>query len=227
MKPLARWIIGNVHPVGFDILEEAVKRFRGVYQQRFDLLISYNSLSDEQIGRVNELGVPTAQQGSFGVPKPGKLPAWKLYPPRLRPAAHELIMDNDLIVCQPCPQIEEFLAESDRFISTVAIHRAYGAFDSLVPEIKLNSGLVGLPPNYDYESDLLRICTQTGFSGWETHFDEQGLVAACLATKKLSLIPFSIRCDDLLMTGAYGYHFIGGNKGDRSFYRLLKGVQML
>lgn len=151
--------------------------------------------------------------------------AWKLHPPRLAPARHEIQIDNDVILATRVGEIDEFFS-SDCTLLLGAEGRTYGRFDLHVPPgYAINSGIFGVPPGFD----LQRFVDFYAGERWEKNafaehdanetFDEQGLVAfALLSYARCVIIPSTTvtNCEHHLREGS-GYHFIGLNR--RKFHR--------
>lgn len=220
MKPLARWTIGGrINPAGITAQIQAVRSFQKIYADHFDVAICYNNLEDIYLQYLKKglTNVPlidqTEYENSLSI-KPRRA-AWVLYPPRLRIESHEIIMDNDLILFKKLPLIEEFLKSDDLFLITQGRgFGAYGAFTDILANHRpqLNSGLVALPPGFDYQKELEKIIKTTKFGEWTYHLDSQGIISVCLlAQKNLKIIPIS----DLPplppnsdLVDAYGVHFL-------------------
>jgi hypothetical protein len=153
-----------------------------IYPNVFDLVICHNNLSLEQLETLSTFGVRLHEQDPFDFPldiQPDIHPAWKIYPPRIRKDSHEIIIDNDIILLNKIPQIEEFLSSSDKHILTHPICRSLGFYDEFVPKgFDANSGIIGFPPGYDFAGDITKY--SCNIDEWDNHFDEQGLVTYCL-----------------------------------------------
>ena len=80
---------------------------------------------------------------------------WKLYPARIRKECHEIIIDNDILIYKLPKKIINFL-NSNHIILTESHKRSYsGVLKNIIPyEFNINSGIIGLPPNYDFENDI-------------------------------------------------------------------------
>lgn len=221
MNPLARWIIGPVKPNGFKVLRVAVENFRNLYPQ-FDLLICHNQLNDNEIHFLESLQVPLYQQSYTDQFCEPKGVAWKLYPPRMRAESHEIVMDNDLVLIEKIPQIETFLSETNHVLYYEAARRDYGCFNKFVPtQVVLNSGIYGMPPDFNLHSKIQNLFIQAGIKEWTNScnqgrytWDEQGIVAAALSNHK-NLIKIDLtqitNCE-LDLTKGQGYHFVGINR---------------
>lgn len=222
MKPLARWTIGPASDRGYDILALAVKSFRRIYGETFDLIITHNNVNQAQMARLRKLDVPLFKQ--FHCQEMEYEPQsckWKLYPPRLRPERHELVMDNDLILHRRLPALDEFLGREDQWIITEAYERCFGQYDRFIPEgLKCNVGFYGMPPGYDFAADIRRVQAEDNPRGWQTHFDDQGLITACFVRHNMVVVPrteISVSLHEKLMPeGTHGVHFVGSNGGAKS-----------
>lgn len=214
-KPLLRWTIGPVNPLGFEILGHSVRRFQS-FQNDFDLLICHNQLDASQLEILKRLDIQLYCQDEY-VSKlifPPEGCGWKLYPPRLRPDAHEVIMDNDLVLFDDIC-LKKFVGE-DCLLITEANGRRLGNFDSSVPAgVKINSGLIGLPPGFDFEKEILEMQAASGRQRFEGFFDEQGLVAAVVSKYRYTLISLDEIwvCSDQLRLTPVGIHFVRANQG--------------
>ena len=182
MKPIIRWTIGPVSEDGFKCLNFSVFQFRKLYKDYFRYVICHNGLSDGQKKLLPDVELVDQSMFISSLPVFPCGPAWKLYPPRLSIESHEIIIDNDVVIYKKPEAIAEFLKEKDMFVVTEAFKRSYsGIYQKDIPEnFNINSGLVCLPPNFDYRKELLK----NEFKKWENHFDEQTLVAKVLSVQK-------------------------------------------
>jgi hypothetical protein len=220
MKSLFRWTIGdNSSKEGIECLSHSISLIKKKYGDSCDYFVCH---SGNNVNNLNLKGVNFIDQRSFTNSisiKPFGT-SWKLYPPRIRIDSHEIFLDNDLIVYGSLPIIDSFFKSDDVFFCTEGLKRRYGKYDSLIASHqKLNTGLFGLPPNFDFGQKI-----ESKLSGnWEGHFDEQGLVASILLEYNVKVIPISdiyIACKDAaehLSFGRAGIHFVGLNSGN-SFY---------
>ena len=108
---------------------------------------------------------------------------WKVCPARLRMESHEIVMDNDVVLLQKFPQIDEFLASDDRALVLEEPIRFYGRYDALFgPDPPyVNSGFMGFPPGYDYGSSIFDIWIRHGRYENLSQSDEQGLLTYTLS----------------------------------------------
>jgi hypothetical protein len=219
MKPLARWTISKTCQEGVDCLIYSIKNWKLIYPE-FDTIVCHNNLSRTHLGCLRVAGVElidqTAHTSSLRYPPFDT--AWKLYPPRLRLNAHEIIIDNDLVIYKRCPLIDRFLEARNQFVITEAHKRYYGQFDCLIGRNmpNTNSGFIGFPPGYDLQAALNGLFMVHPNKGWLTHFDEEGAVTF-LMRRNLQLIPMQqvYACHPKLpfCKGEYGCHFVALNGG--------------
>lgn len=215
-KPLLRWVIGGTIPQGIHLLKESITRTSKVFGDRFDYMVCYNNMAFEDLKFIARIfpfvtlykqnwmecpianQMPITERDSFGNIKTdvyscgGSL--WKLCPARMRINAHEIIMDNDLVFFKAMNQVEEFLLSS-RPILLKEHTRWFGVYDKLfVPGDKFNSGFVGLPPEFDYETKLRDAWKSAGSLCNLNYADEQGLITYVLRQND----PIMIEIDDIV-----------------------------
>lgn len=225
-KPLLRWTIGDVSPYGFETLAVSVSKAKSIYGDEFDYIICHNHLSEQQLSVVSGMGVPMYEQKieccGLNI-DPGKTNSWKLFPPRLRMSSHEIFLDNDVILHDRVPEIEDFLRER-RPIALQGGRKspAYGRFESMVPKnLTICSAIFGYPPGFDAESKLSSMVKERILP---EQFDEQGMVAAVFASSEGMLIPEEriSNCWSGYVEGKFGVHFAGVNYGQTKPWRRYK-----
>jgi hypothetical protein len=205
-KPLFRWTLGPCLQQGIDILVESVVRTtRAFGVESFDWMICHNGVLPESLTALqNSLAdypvtffeqwwqdcpiddvvqSPQRKDGSFeanGTRCGGTL--WKTCPARMRMEAHEIVMDNDIVILNKFPQIDEFLSSDKALILEEPI-RFYGRYTELFPEAPpyLNSGLMGFPPGYDFGQQVRRTWETYGRLQEISQADEQGLLTFTLS----------------------------------------------
>lgn len=243
-KPLLRWTIGNADPKGFLCLKESIKMVRRIYPDVFDLMICHNNLSSEQLEFLASFDIELFTQNAYDFPlyiDPKCHPAWKIYPPRVRQDSHEIIIDNDVVLLKQIPQIDEFLASSDKHLLTYPIFRRLGYYDLVVPQdFQANSGIIGFPPGYDFAEDIKKYSCY--ITEWSSHFDEQGLVTYCLCRYDPLMIDLDVvymgesRIEGKLskmkpnmnnLENKWGFHFIGANSGHNKRFDEYMAARML
>lgn len=229
MKPLARWTIGDVNHTGLEILRESIRLFRRLYPE-FEYLLCYNGIDPKKI---ESIGVEMFEQRAdmFDHPLSPHEPdnygeatgcGWKLCPPRLRPDACELWIDNDLVIRSRIPQIDRWLEEQNHGIVTEGLHRQrmFGLFDSFVPaHVHACAGLFGLPPGFDFAGVIRRYLHVLRHDNKPLGgFDEQGLTVAVVTNMpRYEIIPLSvvhITEDQAPFPTEWksAYHFVGANR---------------
>jgi hypothetical protein len=190
----------------------------------FDFLICHNNLLEVEVKRLKRLGVLLLEQTEAMSIVPHrdvsvcKDFAWKIIPPRIRPESHELWVDNDLIIRDRIPDIDEWLNKSTGIVSR-GFSSLYGRFASRIdPSIDCCAGFFGLPPYFDFRARIVDLCGNEPLE----EFDEQGLVVYVV-----SQIPGFMVVDYnyLRMWGHWqtefggnfpaGIHFCGANRTDR------------
>lgn len=222
-KPLVKWIIGPVSNSGFDCLMFSICSFRKIYGDEFDYRICYNNLNKEQFIKLNNSGVDVYNANDFiksvNWPRPRFGPIWKLFTPRLRIHAHELHLDNDVVIRKRIPKIDDFLTSNNTFLISEAIERKKGIFENKVnPGLKFNTGIFGMPPNYNFFNDLEKSIRNV--SEWETWFDEQGLISYLIQNLNYILIStkeINVCYKDTLL-GEYGEHWVGINSNNKYYW---------
>jgi hypothetical protein len=227
VKPLFRWTIGPCLQAGKHTLKESIlKTSEALGRDKFNWMVCYNGINVEELEFVESLlpGITLYGQNWNDCPIPdneqsiktdsgeiskechivgGSL--WKLCPPRLSPYTHEIIIDNDLIIKKPLKAIEEFLASTDKVLLLSERMRFYGRYDHLFDKDEFyNSGLIGLPPYFDFASKLLLAWKNSGFLKNLSYGDEQGLVTFVLKNSN----PIIVHSDEVVELHAQGYRTI-------------------
>jgi hypothetical protein len=239
MVPLIRWTVGPVSDAGFEILELSVANFIKIYPQ-FDFCICYNQIDLSKIKHLEKYGVSFYNQNdwksSWGISPKGEI--WKIYPPRLRQDSHEIIMDNDLIIFERIPEIDEFL-ESQKSIMLSGLFRFYGSFSNIIPKkYKLNSGLYGFPPGFDFENIIRILCAKKQKNNkWKQNrrkllYDDQGVIAYAVTKyqkpiiiSQNSIFNFNFKLKKIIPINAKGIHFIGSNVRQHPAWEKFKALK--
>jgi hypothetical protein len=90
---------GKPHICGLHSLKRSIDFILALYGEEFDYVICHNNLTNEHFEYIKSLGITLFEQNHCQemeyVPKGV---AWKLYPPRLREDAHEMFIDNDIVI---------------------------------------------------------------------------------------------------------------------------------
>jgi hypothetical protein len=230
-KPLAKWTIGNTTKDGYDCLLLSINSFLKFYD--VEVAICHNCDKELLPNTLKQfLLIDQSKHLNVG-PKPMGV-AWKLYPSRIDIKRHEISIDNDIVFNKRITQIDQFF-QSDATLLLQDKGRTYGRFEKHVPpNFFINSGVFGMPPNFNLESFILFYAGNE----WEKNalyehdknetFDEQGLIAlALLSYKDYIIIPNDIITDcEYRISDGHGHHFIGLNRTKyHNAYRLYKSLQ--
>lgn len=218
MKPIIRWTIGPIFPKGLDCLKQSIASIKHIFGD-CDLYVFYNQMDPELIKliEIDAKIIPSDKKSFFLRPTIGYNVHWKLYPPRLDINRHEIFIDNDIILFKKPKAMEDFLNNNDRILLYEGLYKSYGFFQSYFEEkdTQINSGIFGIPPNYNLEEKCKEACEETGFNTWSGKFDEQGLIAYTLTKEKYELIRLKevpiIEHNGCLGEKQCGYHFVGIN----------------
>jgi hypothetical protein len=244
-KPLFRWTVGNCLQQGLDILAESINRTtRTLGLHNWDWAVCYNGINRDDLEFLKKaIGskpvqlvsqswatcpindncqTPRRKDGSFewnGTRCGGTL--WKVCPPRLRMESHEIVMDNDIVLLKKFPQIDEFLAATDKALILEEPIRFYGRYDCLfsADDAFLNSGFMGFPPNFDFGMEIFKVWEKHGRYMNLTQADEQGLLTYSLnqipsvRVKKEQMVEVLHRDFKTTITGREdGIHFTQANR---------------
>jgi len=172
---LIRITVGPVSEQGMDVLRWSVQNFKALYPE-CDVCVCFNQIGS---GSLSKLNVPLVKQEDYihSLPYPpldDYQVAWKIYPPRLRPDEHEVIVDNDILVFKRIKELDDFLKSDSVLLYQGLNEGRCGQYQDLVPSgIRINSGIFGMPPGFDPEFESI-------IRPWNNYYDEQGLVAAAL-----------------------------------------------
>lgn len=214
---LARWTIGNVKPRGYDCLIRSIESFLKLYSA--EVVICHNCDVDRLPSEVLSYRL-IDQRKLIGTSNPQGV-AWKLYPSRLAPDQHEIVIDNDIIFEQSISEIDLFLKD-DATLLLGETSRTYGRFEKHVPPgHMINSGIYGMPPHFNLQKFIDFYGDEWQANALGEHkenftFDEQGLVAmALLSHPRHFIIPAtSVTNCELHLKDGFGYHFVGLNRRD-------------
>lgn len=178
--------MGHVHEAGWECLSESTRLLPKVYPE-FDYVICYNNLEYKEVERLKSFGIPLHEQTADQIELPHESIAgvadhfWKLCPVRLRPEAHEVWVDNDIVIRERIPEVDSFLTQNTAMISQAWGREKYGRFDPIVPKTEpwtCCAGFFGLPPHFPFKEKCLDLCDGEPLQG----FDEQGMVASIVTS---------------------------------------------
>ena len=204
MKPIFRWTIGsNILPNGYILLKHSIREALRVYgKDKFQWYVCHNVEPENYLKLLSitentpvQLYKQTWKEMPFPEEKPKKHKEedlkknkeisgsiWKICPPRLSLNVHEIVLDNDVIIVKKIEEIESFL-NSKKTLVGEDCSRFYEKYDKFIDQNKTyNSGIYGLPPNYDFSKELYNTWNNCGKITNHNYGDEQGLVI-CTLTK--------------------------------------------
>lgn len=211
-------------------------------QDRFEWMVCYNGMSEDQMKNleyiVQKRPIQLLQQIWDDCPVPdthwtpirsdGKVEVdgkkcggtlWKICPARLDINRHEIVMDNDIVMFRNLPAIDEFLDCDHKTLVLEEPIRFYGRYDHLMgSKDRLNSGLMGFPPGYNFGACLLDNWEQFGRLKYLSQADEQGLLMYTLNQQPNTRVTkFDVRellaKDSPDLTGQeFGIHFVQANR---------------
>ena len=214
-KPLLRITLGRTSKDGYEITYYNIRSIIKCYgTEKFDICICHNNISKERLALLERKWENIKSPIKFYKQKNCELPLnlkferdidatvhhhisagsfWKICPPRMRPNAHEIIIDNDIVFLRPLPEIEKFLSSSvPMTLEDSSVHMGFYEFMRDYDEnITLNSGIIGLPPNYNFEKKLCSVWDIKRPSRPTNGGDEQGLITTILSKSDHILIPRS------------------------------------
>jgi hypothetical protein len=226
-----RWTIGNVSDRGFEALRLSLWGARNVFGPRARYVVCVNSVSiadaQRRVGDVPDevtwRAVSRDELPDFLRPHLdhdlSEGTGWKFSPLRIFPGLYELALDNDCILWSTPPAIRTWLegAHDQYGVFAADVLQCAGAFADLCGPEPRNSGIRGLPPDFDYGRALQDILRRRPVP-LRSEQDEQGLQAAALAHALPLLIvpvedvticsPFPPHVPSL---GRCGAHFVGLN----------------
>jgi len=228
---LLRWTVGNCSGTGMEILEESVKWVKRLYPElRLMLCYNHESVPD----KVRHLGVELYRQShSSEMEYPPKNEIWKLYPPRLNPDGHEIFMDNDVVMVRRCEEVEKYLESDSHALLYEGVYGVHGKYPYTKDGIKVNSGIFGLPPGFDFAGAIKELQKNDRIRDWEQKWDDQGVVGSILSRMPYFFIrQAQVPCcgntlqevpqKNGLHVGEVGFHFVDSNHGNDSQWKLYK-----
>lgn len=227
-----RWTVGEVSSRGWEALRLSIHCALRLFGAQAEYAVAVNTVP---LAEARERTGPVPDLVAWHAVGPGDVPpllrahldpamaegvGWKLVPPRLFPAVHELALDNDCLLWALPAALREFLARTDAALLAEDVERCLGQFDAAPVPGAVNSGIRGLPPGFDLLGALGRVLgeMEPGSERLRSELDEQGLQAAALhragpclrvTAEEVSICsPFWPRDPKL---GSCGAHFVGLN----------------
>lgn len=233
MRPLIRWTLGSVKKMGAEVFLHSMELTRRTYPE-CDFVVCCNNNADTSL--IKDVDIYEQKIGEVGYPleepnknKPINMPGvdgnatettasgWKLSPPRLRINAHELWIDNDIVIRKRIPELDRWLTSSGNSgIISEGNGRFYGLFDKYIPpQFRLCAGFFGLSPQVDFQSMILERCKLLNGKPLGG-YDEQGLVCDIVVDlPQFIVVPSQSLCIaefDLPDKLPPAIHFVGSNR---------------
>lgn len=224
-----RWTIGDVSERGFEALRLSVWGAWKIFGSGASFTVCVNSIPMKK-ARLLTGEIPeevkwhdsTNEIPEFIKSYMGENMAegvgWKFAPLSIYPGRYSLALDNDCIMWDVPDAIKRWLdsAEADCVIAE-DVRPCFGQFTQLCGTEPRNSGIRGLPPNFDLERSLRSVLEKNPVK-LTSELDEQGLQVAALSLKREPFVvrvsevsicsPFPPHLPDL---GKNGVHFVGLN----------------
>jgi hypothetical protein len=223
-----RWTLGDVNRRGFDALRLSIWGAWRVFGAEARYRVYVNTIAVER-ARALTGSVPEAVEWvEARLEAPAWLAraldaglaegvAWKFMPLRAFPDAHELALDNDVILWDLPPALVRWLDGDTDFLLAEDVLACHGAFTDLCPARATNSGIRGLPPQFDLDASIRALLARRPVR-LAREVDEQGLqVAALHASGSVGVVPLEdvTICSPfpphLPHLGRVGAHFVGLN----------------
>lgn len=241
-KPIFRWTVGKPNKNGVDILKISIKSFYKIYGDTFDYFVCYNNLELNQLYEISKLTdkfniklfeqtwnlnpLPVKPEVYNGICNKPNGSLWKICPPRIDINTHEIIMDNDVIITKRLKKIDDFLL-SNQILILEDLIEYYGIYKTHFNQKQyFNSGLMGLPPNYDFGKNILETYQKHKKPNSFQNGDEQGLLMLTLLSEPNIIINtkeivelHSFKCLSCqenktyqFGSGEFGLHFVEANR---------------
>lgn len=224
-----RWTVGDVSPFGFEALRASIRGARRVFGEGAAYAVVVNSIpaaeARRRVGDAAE-GVEFIAASADQIPSalaahldPGLAEgvAWKLAPPRVFPHHFELSLDNDCILWEMPTAVRHWLERGAGFVIAEDVRACFGRFAPLLGEAPRNSGIRGLPPDFDLAAAVADVLRRHPVI-ISSELDEQGLQVAAVSRAGE---PWVVSLDEVAICspfpphlpelGRCGAHFVGLN----------------
>jgi hypothetical protein len=224
-----RWTMGDVSARGFEALRLSIWGAWRAFGPDAAYVVCVNTIACEEAhartGAVpdaiiwREAGEPPAFLRDHLEAGMADGVAWKFAPLRCFPDRWELSLDNDCILWAMPTAIRRWLAAGggDRCVLEEDVKRCLGQFEDLCGPEAFNTGIRGLPPDFDLATVLQMVLDRRPVL-LRSELDEQGLQAAALSLRNPPLL---VSVDEVTICspfwphrphlGTHGAHFVGLN----------------
>lgn len=170
MKPIFRWTFGGTDfKRSYEITNYSIKTVLKLFEDKFNYFFLFNNCDIKKIQKLKkeykEVEFIEQKWDLFPLEKPSSKQYavlngsfWKLCPPRLDINTHEIVCDNDIIFLKEPNLIKEFLSKNNTNFLIEDTNPFMAIFQQEFENEKecYNSGLYGLAPGYDFESNLIK-----------------------------------------------------------------------
>lgn len=229
MQITFKWIIGDTCEEGQKCLVFSIRKIRKLFPTA-RLVICHNcdvkkipkKLVDLTIDQRSDKILRMFDDKDHSVPYPSG-PEWKLYTPRIDLNSWEVWIDNDIAIYD-IPEVMKFQHPFRPFVCE-PFKRSYSPrFDKIIPADKnYNTGIVGLPPNFDLEKKIKKHVQS--IDRWNNHFHEQSIISIALFEFNPRMVSFEeipVLWNQDYKKGTCGMHFVGLNNGYKKHWKKFK-----
>jgi len=251
-RALVRWTIGGtkaraLSAQALDLLDVSIGFGKLVMERAFssvDFLVCHNNLTLSiltDLKRIAKKHEVEFMDVSTQLPRnlinhDVKNSWWKYAPPRIDLDAFEMMMDNDVVLWRLPRTLRKAWENNAMVALTDAAGRYYGDYSALLdridPGLKLNAGLVGLPPGLEVDLSKMEAMPLTDFFHTEQGFTAMNFVQfngpkLLIPLSEIQQLMVNRIAPDILMTDYAGGHFCGCSYGhfdywERSYSEPLK-----
>ncbi|HKO15354.1 MAG TPA: hypothetical protein VJU87_03890 [Gemmatimonadaceae bacterium] len=223
-----RWTIGDVSGAGWEALRYSVWGAQRLFGDDADYVVCVNSvplraarehvaplppavaLYDVTGELAPEVAAHLDESKAEGV-------GWKFAPMRLFPHRYELALDNDCILWDLPAAMVEWLRSAARCLFAEDVRAGYGQFAVPCGSAPRNSGIRGLPPEFDFGAVIQEVLREHPVT-LRSELDEQGLQYLAVSRRTPPLVVSAAEvtiCSPFhphrAWLGTCGAHFVGLN----------------
>ena len=229
---ILRWTLGPVSANGRKILKESIYRAYRIWNANARYVVCCNGCRPPQLPNYVEVYKQSWNEQPIRE-HDATVMMWKWAPPRLDLTAHEIFLDNDVVIFRDSPVINDAL-RNDKLVIDGGWRRCYGSYDPVIDnKHKTCAGFVILPPNYDIGAKISDLRSKTSNFRFNHPWDEQGLITKILLDDNAEVLPAdtipNLPIDKRMLEkfGVYdfefannhiGYHFVGANSSEYHYY---------
>jgi hypothetical protein len=225
-----RWTVGDASARAFEALRLSIRGAWNLFGPKAEYVVCVHTIAPaEAADRMGEVPPGVRWQAVTRDLVPDFLRArldgemaeglaWKFAPVRLFPDRFELALDNDCILWALPDGVARWLADGRRCLIAEDVRASFGRFADLCGPEPRNSGIRGLPPDFDYEASLRALLEARPDDSIDSELDEQGLQVAAASRPEA---PFVVRSHEVTICspfpphlpnlGRCGAHFVGLN----------------